>query len=410
MKSFEPFVITVSVQTDQGRDELLYTPSHLFVDTVYEAGLAFDLGSHITDGKWHTVTRDLNEDIKKGRPDARILGIEAFRILGSGRIDDIKIGTNFQETFDRESFAKHIRGTYGWSTVEDDPCPGQIRRVYDDQRESYVIELATPRLLSRYAYKFDKGDSLKNGDDLVVQWSMKCSEPFVITIPVQTNQGPEELLYTPSHLFIDTVYEADLAFDLGPDLTDGKWHTVRRNLLADLRKGKPGTDILGVSHLLFSGSGKIGDIRVGEHFHETFDNHVLIPVIEKLLNKIDSGRMQIWKRSLGYWLGKPLTGIGLGSFRHMPNETTYHAHNFLFNVLVEQGLIGFSFLLAFMAALLWDMKSWVGTALLGSFFFSQFFDDLTPDFSFPIYTSFILGYCLFLVLSRRGKTMGLKDE
>lgn len=128
--------------------------------------------------------------------------------------------------------------------------------------------------------------------------------------------------------------------------------------------------------------------------------------IEKLA-AIDPGRVQIWKRASAYWKLKPLTGVGLGAFRHMPNETMPHAHNFLLNILVEQGVIGVTFLIAFVCFLLNETRNWACLLLLGCLLFSQLFDDLTPCVAFPIYTSLILGYCFTEVLQtkRRKETL-----
>lgn len=128
--------------------------------------------------------------------------------------------------------------------------------------------------------------------------------------------------------------------------------------------------------------------------------------IEKLA-AIDPARVQIWKRAYAYWKLKPLTGVGLGAFQHMPNETMFHAHNFLFNILVEQGVIGVTFLIAFVCFLLNETRNCTCLLLLGCLLFSQLFDDLTLCVAFPIYTSLIFGYCFTEVLQtkRRKETL-----
>lgn len=302
-----------------------------------------------------------------------------------------------------EPFQSYLGANTGWSTLPDEPEGAEIARVYDDERQSHVYELAGSGLPHHYVYSFG-GVVTQEGDDCTLGWRMQFSQPFVLTVSVQTDRGPDELLYTSPRLFIDTVYEAGLAFDLGPGVTDGQWHSVTRDLQADLQKGTPGVTLVGVKSLLVRGAGRIDDIQFSSHFHDTFDHRRVWTShdFERVLSRIDIGRVRIWKRSIGYWKERPWLGIGFGSFQYLPEERTFfHAHNFLLNLLVEQGLLGLGLLLAFSAVLLWQMKSWVGAALLGSSFGSQLFDNLTLDFSFPIYTSFVLGYCFFLVIGRK---------
>ena len=343
------------------------------------------------------------ETLPKYRRSLRLAAITIVLICILAVIANLSFKPQFAQLL--EPFRNYLKTNSGWSTPADEPPGAQIAKVYDDERQSYVYELSGQGLPHHYLYSFG-GIVNKQDDNSTFRWSMNFSGPFVVSISVQTDKGPDELLYTSSNMFIDTVYESGLAFELGSNLTDGKWHTVTRDLQADLQKGTPGVKLLGVKAVMIQGQGRIDDINFSSNFHETFDQGSAVSPFDigRVLSRIDDNRVQIWKRSLGYWKERPLLGIGLGSFQYLPAERTFfHCHNFFLNVLVEQGLIGFSLLVAFAVLLLWQMKSWVGAALLGSFFCSQLFDNLTLDFSFPVYTSFILGYCFFLVIRRKAE-------
>ncbi|MBM9617057.1 hypothetical protein JWJ90_22640 [Desulfobulbus rhabdoformis] len=89
MSYSENFTIYIAVQTKDGFRYLYYTPvatSSLGTDTYVHHGL----GSHLTDGKWHIVVRDLAYDLKQAQPDNELQAVLGFMIRGSGRVDDIK--------------------------------------------------------------------------------------------------------------------------------------------------------------------------------------------------------------------------------------------------------------------------------------------------------------------------------
>ncbi|MCK4442183.1 MAG: hypothetical protein KAU90_09245, partial [Sulfurovaceae bacterium] len=52
--------------------------------------IKFGLGSNLSDGSWHTIYRNLEDDLHLFEPNNHIVEINAFLIRGSGRIDDIK--------------------------------------------------------------------------------------------------------------------------------------------------------------------------------------------------------------------------------------------------------------------------------------------------------------------------------
>ena len=300
---------------------------------------------------------------------------------------------------------------WGWSIkgaiLSQSPTEG-ICRVYDETRESYVIAFSEPELSAPYTYEFASSPIADNSSHIAFEWSMSSSEPCAITIMVGTSQGRKELLYSSSIAQADKICKSCLNLDLGAKFADGKWHTISRDLQQDLRRFLPNAEILEVSAIRVQGKGRIDDIKIGAEFIETFESktETFLRDIKRTLNRIDKDRIEIWERSFHYWLQKPWIGIGFGSFKYMRAEKNYHSHNFLLNTLVEQGLIGFGLLCAFIGVLVWQMKSWLGASLLGSFLCMQLFDDMTPDFSFPVYTSFILGYCFFLILLNRGNPNG----
>jgi O-antigen ligase len=72
--------------------------------------------------------------------------------------------------------------------------------------------------------------------------------------------------------------------------------------------------------------------------------------------ELDTGRVNIWARSMDLWRKKPVFGWGVGSWAIIYPHTSYvavsDAHNFLFQILVETGLIGAVFVIIFLLSTL----------------------------------------------------------
>ena len=81
------FVIMVSINTQKGYRELIYTSGE------DNGNLYFGLGKYIVSGTWQTITRDLEKDLHKYEPNNKIISVNAFIIRGSGKIGKIEMLT-----------------------------------------------------------------------------------------------------------------------------------------------------------------------------------------------------------------------------------------------------------------------------------------------------------------------------
>jgi len=90
MRYSERFEVLVDVMTTAGQRYLYYTPVDYdnLGGSVY---VHYGLGSDVIDGQWHTIVSDLQADLEDAQPGVSILEVNGFRILGSGRVDDIKL-------------------------------------------------------------------------------------------------------------------------------------------------------------------------------------------------------------------------------------------------------------------------------------------------------------------------------
>ena len=48
------------------------------------------LGAATQNGNWHTITRNLEQDLKEAQPDNELQAILGFLIRGSGKVDGLK--------------------------------------------------------------------------------------------------------------------------------------------------------------------------------------------------------------------------------------------------------------------------------------------------------------------------------
>ena len=77
MKYGGAFSVTISIQTKNGPRLLNYTPvdtDNLGTDTNIHHGL----GLQVMDGQWHTLTRNLEQDLKEAQPDNELQAVLAF--------------------------------------------------------------------------------------------------------------------------------------------------------------------------------------------------------------------------------------------------------------------------------------------------------------------------------------------
>ena len=91
MKYDEMFSVYIIVKTEDGNRYLWYTAEDS--DRGVQLGgryIHHGLGADAIDGQWHTFSRDLESDLQEYLPDLNVLGINAFLVRGSGRIDDIQ--------------------------------------------------------------------------------------------------------------------------------------------------------------------------------------------------------------------------------------------------------------------------------------------------------------------------------
>jgi len=216
-------------------------------------GISFGLGSASVDGTWHEYARDLDADLQRAQPGVELLSVEAIRVNGSGRIDDLTLlspdGGSMLENAEDGT-------TNGWTIVDDDPPGSSISNKFDADRQSNVIRLNGDKKRNIYQLEFEDNDELHN-----IQWKAQFDEAFSIVVWLDTSSGSRRLSYSNADthaLGSGTVVK----LGLGAHTRNGEWHTITRNLQEDLEQAQPGVEIYSVRTIRAAGSGSLDDIRL----------------------------------------------------------------------------------------------------------------------------------------------------
>ena len=159
----------------------------------------------------------------------------------------------------------------GWDIYDNDPAGATLANVFDTERSSRVIEYKGNLTNNGYRLRNNDGSYWNDSAFKVLEWSIKYSEPFVVYIAAQTKNGFRYIYYTP----VDTDYlggDTYVHHGLGSHLTDGKWHTITRDLAYDLKQAQPDNELLAVLGFLIRGSGRVDDIKTRKSLPSDLDS------------------------------------------------------------------------------------------------------------------------------------------
>lgn len=136
---------------------------------------------------------------------------------------------------------------------------GTIKQVKDPQKSYKVTEFKSKSSRDTYINGAKKGRrAWHNQRSKIIEWEMKYRESYVIIISVDTLDGNRDLIYTSGSS------GGVLYFGLGQKSIDGRWHTIRRDLEADLLRYEPNNSIVAVNAFIIRGSGRVGKIIMKE--------------------------------------------------------------------------------------------------------------------------------------------------
>ena len=254
MKYSESFVIYIQLDTSAGLRYLTYYNTGAPTDNT-GTYVNYNLGPGMTDGKWHTVNRDLKADLAKYQPSVTLNKVNAFLIRCSGYVDDIILRpvTVYEDAENGD--------TVGWSVYDTDTT-GTITNVYDATRGGKVIRLTGNQSNTGFQKLTDAGAYWNNTTQFTLEWSMKTSVYYTVYVLVGTSAGDKYLQYTRdnSDALGTGMY---VLHGLGSGSSNGQWQAFTRDLKADLKEAQPGITLTSVkAFLIRTGSVDIDDIKL----------------------------------------------------------------------------------------------------------------------------------------------------
>lgn len=287
---YEPYSVSINVQTKLGDRELLYTNSNNYYPSGgitnngktiwHEMGGKSLIGENGWEQKtdfgavnhfWQTVTRDLKQDLRDFEPNNELVSVNSFEVRGSGLIDDIEMLSRpimIDSTKDIIYEDAEDKNSSRWHIYDNDPEGATISNIFDPQKSSRVIEFKGDGVSNGYEIGSRRGEGKwSNRVHKAISWSMNFSENFSIYIATQTTDGVRYFNYENRSDDRGKVGNY-IRFGLGSNLTDGTWQTFRRNLQDDLHKFEPDNNLVEINGFLIRGSGKVDDIKTMLNFEK----------------------------------------------------------------------------------------------------------------------------------------------
>ncbi|MEK8015937.1 MAG: LamG domain-containing protein, partial [Candidatus Parabeggiatoa sp.] len=207
---------------------------------------------------WYTITRDIKADLKTLAPDIELQSVEFVLVHTAGRVDNIQLLDSLPDETVLED--AEDGNTDDWSVYsKEDEWDAAFANVFDSDKNSQVIEF-TGNSLSGYQLSFD------NSSNFIARWSMKTAtrNGHSIFWRVKTSGSVIYLSYrsdTPlgCHFTDNSTY---ITCGLDVSMRDKTWHTITRDLEADLKSIAPHLELQAVEHLKVRMAGRIDDIQL----------------------------------------------------------------------------------------------------------------------------------------------------
>ena len=124
-----------------------------------------------------------------------------------------------------------------------------------------MIQLSGAGTANGYELTQANGNNWNNTSQSILSFDVKYSETFTIAIDVDTANGQRFIKYAlgSGSPIIDGT---SITHFISADNMDGNWHTIQRDLVADLAAAEPGNSLVDVNNFRIRGSGLIDAINL----------------------------------------------------------------------------------------------------------------------------------------------------
>ena len=231
-RTTDKFDITVIVVNSNGENRYLhYWESVDIEDTQEHKNIS--LNQNTRDGKWHTIQRDLEADLGEA-----ISKVEGILVRRSNM--DVK----FVKLINNTTTYEDGTNSTGWH-LESTTQNGNLVTTTTDNTEGNIVKLQTNSTeLFLGGYSWDGSLRWDNTQEKIFNMRFKTTDDFTIAVIVVNSNGNNRYLHY-SESTDDADTQAHKYISLNQDTRDGNWHTIKRDLEADL-----GEDISKVNGIL----------------------------------------------------------------------------------------------------------------------------------------------------------------
>ncbi len=248
MKTTVPYTIYVITQTTNGLRYLFYVSSpNRGLLHGFENGIHHGIGEATIDGRWRTVTRNLDRDLKDAEANNSIISVNGFIYSGgnNGRLDNITLYTPLNKNYITDAISID---------------------------NNYTIDI-------------------NNSDFHILQWQIKdfgnakiIDDRFTIEdinacefrVKVDTTNGSRELIYTLGEEDLGILNNGKtIHHALGDDRTIGSvwigddpinelglWQGITRDLQEDIRDYEHNNSLISINSFEVKGSGSIKELKL----------------------------------------------------------------------------------------------------------------------------------------------------
>ena len=212
----------------------------------------------------HNYSRDIvsntysKEEIQEQeRIIAHELKINSGNLANTNQYNFYANSVNEKIYFDGEDGTKGL-----WYILDNTPARAKIENRFDKGKNSQVLLTDGAGLNNAYILgnAYGKPNSWENKTMPFLKWSMKAKESFAIVVSVFTDKGVKNLYYSNNDRDLGKLGSNMIHLGLGESITDNRWHTIQRDLRADLKKYMPSTTLYEVDGFMIRGNIAVDDV------------------------------------------------------------------------------------------------------------------------------------------------------
>jgi len=219
--------------------------------------LRISLGKETEEGIWTQISKNLDEELQKYRPDDAIIAVDGLQIVGTGLIDDVLYGekelssnasTLYENGESTDQWRKYPNSNIGNALSVDD------NKIRFDQKGIFILGGTSKESKQRW----------NNRSQTELSLDMKFDRRTYFYVLVETKSGEVNRIRLSSSRD-SGIKRSDLRISLGKESDDGEWVHLSMDLDKELKKVRPNDQIMAIHGMLVETTnigGLIDEIRL----------------------------------------------------------------------------------------------------------------------------------------------------